>query len=1352
MVIRDLVEVPSVRTVVRLADVLDPALRKGLVESFVVTDEVEHALGTVLGSLASGVGKGFFVEGNFGSGKSHLLAMLRMLLEDPATSAGFACNIGALSEIAFRRYLVVSISLVDHGSREYLEDIVMDEIEPLLRGGHGSDALDVRASDAKELATFLAEIGARLEARYPVELAEFVAERGLGASDELFRPARAADVEAFLRQVGAPYRLRVSRRETFARLSSRLRDQGLDGMVILIDELSEFLKVRPGSRAFNEDIRFLQFLAERGSEIPCWVVATLQERLEATGDVPPEAFGKTKDRYPVRLRLTGTHIKEIIEKRLVRKKEGADYHIRQIYADLREAFGDVGFGPDEFVGMYPVHPAAVNLLDELKPLFSQHRGVIDFIHSQLAGDPDRRIPGMIDMPSDTLLGADRIFDHFRDRIREVPELSGYSEKVYRYYEAELPSLVPDKGERRLAEKLVKILILQAISPLSRKVTVSDLARLALERVTTLESSVNYGLVADVLARLHRSGSYIACEAAKDPLETRYYVDLAADAGVEVQRKAAYIKSGLFPGDSRLLTMLAPDVDPAHLPLETLIAGPKCESTRHVAWQRTSREALVAVLRFDEISPDRLAGWADRLLTAETDFVLVIGWPQETSEQIRHLESVIVPELARLGVADAFVFWAPEGLDAPGRERDLDALLEVLARRLLCEEISREGTSSAAAVRSYLEALLEQDRLRVRELYRELYSRGSLISGRGDTVLDLSEGGAGSFEQALDRAGAAALTRRFPAHMEVAPRSEALTPGVLQRCITDFLGPGAGIEPVKIADHAVASAVEGFFCPMGLARRTARGYSVTVDAGSNPLVAAALASVREEKASFRDVYLGLRKGPYGLARDSFQVLLTTLVCTGLVSAYMGGRKMAPGALKSFNFWKVDAFGRGEALAPELQDAVSEVGMIPSRLRKGSATIARQQEIWDFLGQWKREAEALATTTKSRLAELRDYQALGFLDFDGALREADEVARVAAEVKTSYSSQEGIERFLHAYRTSPYFERYYGRVVRLGQFLGADLDRFLAIFGYLTSSHLVIPRDMRFSELEQRRRELISLASDEECIFDAGRWQRLVDGFEEFQENYIRVYLEEHSRMLGQARFAGYDRLESSRAFGLLRQLSKVQFIAVKDDMVRVERALAAVRARRCDGPAERMLKVSPVCGCGFHLGDEVSLTPVDRIAEMVESGVREYLAGLRSAEHMEKIRGHVAGLEAVGKRHIAEPVRCLLAMDPAAPGLVEEMADIVTPSAMEAVSQALSGRVLMVDRDVDELYERIVGRTFPLEKVMEVFREWLEGPSEVAPGTYVRITEGRRLPACDGFSEGAGNASSEGGDAPVTGAG
>ena len=78
----DLVDLPPVRTVIQLADLANERLAAEIVEDFVLTADCDFVLTALLDAMTGEEGQGFFLQGNFGSGKSHLLAVLELLFRE----------------------------------------------------------------------------------------------------------------------------------------------------------------------------------------------------------------------------------------------------------------------------------------------------------------------------------------------------------------------------------------------------------------------------------------------------------------------------------------------------------------------------------------------------------------------------------------------------------------------------------------------------------------------------------------------------------------------------------------------------------------------------------------------------------------------------------------------------------------------------------------------------------------------------------------------------------------------------------------------------------------------------------------------------------------------------------------------------------------------------------------------------------------------------------------------------------------------------------------------------------------------------------------------------------------------
>ncbi|NLP17927.1 MAG: hypothetical protein GX376_02410, partial [Firmicutes bacterium] len=1313
VLLRDLVEVPPVRTVIRMADLDSEELSRELVESFVLTKEAEGNLVNILTGIAQGRGQGYFLQGNFGSGKSHLLGIMDLLLTSPAARDAFLRRsrrfnpdpalLQALTAIGGQRYLVVTLSLVEHSNREYLEDILLERLSTVIEGASGHSLQWDTSPGALE------ELGALLRARYPEEVAAFCRRKKL-ETGELFKPGRQFLLEELLDELGRPYRMGFNRREAFSRIREFLASGGMDGLVILVDELSEFLRSKPDSRTFNEDIRFLQYLGELAPDLPAWVVASLQERLEETGEVPPEAFNKIKDRYPVRLRLTGQHVAQLIPGRLISKKPGAEGEIGAIHSRLSQAFGELPFSRQEFFDLYPVHPLTVSLLDTLRPLFSQHRGVVDFIHYQLKGDAKRRIAGRLDLPADTLLGPDVIYDHFQNRLRELPETSPYVQQVYRYWEEEGFSLLGTE-DREIARRLLKILILVALSPQPR-VTIRRLTEYLLTPITTFDSKVNYEYIHDLLARMRKHGAYLAWEKGDDFLKDRVFIDLEADLNRLCRRRLDYIKKSFFPGDRRVLTKLAPWVQEPYLPLASWQENPRGKRT--VNWQKTRREGMFLFGSLTDISAPYIRELVEELQTTELDFVFLVGTPLDRKAQLEHLAKTILPAVEE-AQGRGFLFWIPT---APADDK---TLIEALALQLLAEECQERDDPNSRRLVQHVQGLIADLSPRVREIYREAYFQGQILL---DTEEGLEPGAMGivPWERLLEWAAGTVLNRRYPQHGRLAPRISFLPPGTDQKTLEDFLLPGQ-IEGRNL-DPGVKMVLDGFLLPLGLVRRGGKGYRLHLQPKESPVLAEFLRCLEEGEAPLDTIYRHLRKGPFGLGRDSFQMLGLTLLASGLVQGRRRERAVGIKQLTAAGFWQLETLARGGMLAPDFQEHIQRLTFLPLRLRRGPITLALQQELWEGVVQWRREQDLVLEKVRRQLQSVRDYPALAGLNFPGIEEELSRVAEILAEVKVSYPAREGLERFLSAHRAQPYFDRYYQTLQRLREFLAQELEHYLFMASYLTNPDLEFPPGEKYRYLQEEKERLLALCRDGASILNRDDYRRLDGGFTAFVETYREIYLAEHEALCAPERFDTYRRFNEGRSYKVLSLLAGIEAISVQDDLIKVDRQLQSILGHACREIQPHLLAQQPLCRCGFRLGSQPELIPREQLEETVEAGIKQYVQALQKGKNAQRLRAWLTGMEEVGKRQQVAPVRGLLALDIGASDFFADLEGLLNRRVIGLLNQALAGRRVVVERQVEDLVDSLIDRSFTADQITAIVQEWLRGGEDLPAEVYVKVV-GRR---------------------------
>jgi len=390
----------------------------------------------------------------------------------------------------------------------------------------------------------------------------------------------------------------------------------------------------------------------------------------------------------------------------------------------------------------------------------QHRGVVDFIHFRLKGDPERRIPSWLDKPANELLTPEVLFDHFLDRIRERSETQLYVQRVFETSQDEIPD------QRNIALVVIKLLILFAISPVKYKYTVRHMAEMVLFQITPMEAEINYQFLHDILDRLAKEGSYVRVETRDDPLDNHYYIDLKADIGGIMRRRIRHMASEFFPEDRRLFWKTAAIVDSPYLPLDGWVDAGRQRVT--LSWQHTQRVGTLLLRQLDELSINELEGLSRQWARSEEDFFLLVGTTHNRDEQYRHTKNDLLPKI-REHQPGTFLFWIPGAF-----EGEIKWLKEILAALLLREGMNRQSKDKAQQGADFLHAFVDREKSRLIEYFSKRYYHGTLLWD--ENRVDLSRFGYLSQEKFLAEFVHPLLQRRFPKHSRIQPYMDALGKG------------------------------------------------------------------------------------------------------------------------------------------------------------------------------------------------------------------------------------------------------------------------------------------------------------------------------------------------------------------------------------------------------------------------------------------------------------------------------------------------------------------------------------------------------------------------------------------------
>ncbi|MFA0743411.1 MAG: hypothetical protein LASZOEIN_000185 [Candidatus Fervidibacter sp.] len=324
MRIGDFVEVANVNPVVQLSQVRDAARTEGfpselaqLIDGYIVVEGSNAAaLHGLLSALTSG--GAFLLSGVYGTGKSHLMAVIGLLAEFPEARTRFAARnptwTPLLQSLFDRRFFTVYI--------------ILDEFDPT----------------AFALETIVAK--------------EFAAE---------------AERKGFSVPTDTS-----ARGEWLHSVWQTVRQKGFSGIVILLDELAMFLNAKSGEN-LSRDASFLQFLAQATARLPLLLIGALQRGVEDLQRVEPYALTQVRDRFQQTWLLGLAHALPLINQVLVRKRNEAQ--LLRLIAELRQqSEWAQKFSVEQLLACYPFHPLTVRCLEKsIGAFFSRTRSIVTFV-------------------------------------------------------------------------------------------------------------------------------------------------------------------------------------------------------------------------------------------------------------------------------------------------------------------------------------------------------------------------------------------------------------------------------------------------------------------------------------------------------------------------------------------------------------------------------------------------------------------------------------------------------------------------------------------------------------------------------------------------------------------------------------------------------------------------------------------------------------------------------------------------------------------------------------------------------------------------------------------------------------
>jgi hypothetical protein len=1293
--IGDLVEAPPVQTVIRL----DEAHRnpRQIAETFVFTNDITAHLTILTDVLRLPTGKGMFLQGDFGSGKSHFLAAVTAWLASGEGTEKLTDAHEGFTAIrrSGRRLLPVDVSLVRFRAATPLERIIASAIENQLAAMGVAVTLSPLSLFFDRFKTILRE---------PAMAAEFaIACPGAKSDIDAWFHANQRDAYLncvkFLKQQGVniPELLVEERHEVFRRALEAVRGAGFSGMVLILDELSEFFRSKADPAQLNEDARTLQFLGELAGTEPLWIIAAVQESIERTGDIAQATFRKIKDRFPIKFHLSTLHIRELIGRRLVRRKDGAEQHIYRIHQDYQRHFPGFACAWDLFRAIYPVHPATLGLLEGLGDLFSQHRGIVDFVHARIAGDPQRQIEGILSRPAAELLAPDSIYEHFSPRLLEFSAFHVYPKHIIPHLDEVIGKVIDDGEDQRLARRLVRILVLYALHPTVKAPGVQALAELGACMLSAHDQTASPRFIAGLLDPVVEHSRFLTKEipAGADALGAVYTITVHDDHTKALRGRIRRVMADIAVSDSRLIMEPLAQVQASpSWPGPELLAAPV---ERQATWRLSSRQAVVVFVNSGAEAPavERLrAFFAEG--GADLGLAIVLG---DTRLDCEHTAVWRVP--------------------APGPEAEV--LREYLATKLVRAEMRATNPADAPLIPLIDESFRTVSQAAQQAVVNLIYTGG--FDGK-EIAIDPAALQMKRIDRLLETAAEYICEQRYPKFKEIASRLLPPSPRTYQRLYEELVTPGS-LSMIQARKDGLTQAIESIVAPLGLVEVRSGSYRVAPELAEHPFLAYVFGLLRSSGPTpMAEVMRHLRFGAYGMPQDMAEFVICSLAHCGLVALLNHGRTVPLEFMKLSSAESADAIAPGELISRAYREMLqNSCASLLTDGATGSFGLRQQRDAWQAVVKLRKTLEPMLNEATARISNAAGYSAFESFDMERIKTTITALRKVIEEIKVSYSAREGLERFLDTWRSQNVSDGDIDFIKNTNLFFQNSAEHFIFITHYLRnrSVEYAVEEDTAVSRCHEA---VMNFLRDPQTLVVNDRCQGLDAAFGEFREYYATCYSVRHDRFYAALARPAISK-QRQRVLAVLRGLAGIECLDRPPGCEALLREIDKPQRPACRRNIMEELLRAPMCSCGFMIDDAPPLpTGIDWEQAIAES-LEQYAGILATPAVAEALTARAYAVRDMQPALAVQLQKLTSALKSGAEG--GALIDLLDPQTLREIGLALSGNTTVEARPVGTLLAGLAGRRLTPRKIRELVEAWIARAGEE---TLIAI-DGSEAPAAEG---------------------
>lgn len=335
MKIKELFDFEDIQQVIEIGKIKD---EEEMVKKFVISPNLEEDLLYYLEYLQGNMPEdniSINVIGNYGTGKSHLLVFISLVLSKPELT-------------------------------QYIQNEKIREAFANLKKEFILVKYELPAVQSKSLASiFFFRVRKQLKENYNIEIRSIDLEKEDKDPKEL--------VEEILLQIKDKYPSK--------------------GLIVIFDEFSDFIKQKHSADQ-NHDLQFTRQLAESSKNQDFILMLSMQEHIFSNPEYMDKAelIKKIEKRF-LKINITSENIEDIIAKRMVSKNQNQKQELKKLFDGLKDRFDNIAVEEDRYIDLFPVHPYIIEIFSKLT--FFENRSILQFISYQIKKLRDQEFPAFI---------------------------------------------------------------------------------------------------------------------------------------------------------------------------------------------------------------------------------------------------------------------------------------------------------------------------------------------------------------------------------------------------------------------------------------------------------------------------------------------------------------------------------------------------------------------------------------------------------------------------------------------------------------------------------------------------------------------------------------------------------------------------------------------------------------------------------------------------------------------------------------------------------------------------------------------------------------------------------------------